>query len=324
MKYNFIVSDLDNLFFFIVNLTEWHFSCRSKYNQIWLKQGGKLTPREKKLLIQLKKISQKYNFETRKYLGRYVYCCQEQNKFDKLAKVLTPEEFDIITECLEVFQKRFSKVYNRKLLEKWSKALKSEVVDKNFCQLEKITHNFFNPSKSQKTLNVHLLFSPSTTSLVAGGANLGSEDITLEVPIFRLEDWLVEYATKVLLHELTHIWFNDSKQYQIARKLTKSHLPTKINDFPSFLIIKEVLIGSWVPSGYPSQIYSNKLNPIKEFLLHNLRGSSELYQLNRRIEYNKLLLYLIWSVYPLTVDYFHLGKRLDTYYLRQLINKIKK
>jgi hypothetical protein len=57
MKFKFKISKLANQFFFISNLSEWHFSCRQFYNQEWLKQTEPLTDNEKQILKEFKKSS---------------------------------------------------------------------------------------------------------------------------------------------------------------------------------------------------------------------------------------------------------------------------
>jgi len=56
MKFKFIISKWGNFYFFVQNLSEWHFSCRKNYNVLWQKELGILSPKEKKALKVFKKI----------------------------------------------------------------------------------------------------------------------------------------------------------------------------------------------------------------------------------------------------------------------------
>jgi len=57
MKFRFIISKWGNFYFFIQNLSEWHFSCRKKYNALWQKELGSLSLEEKQTLKVFKKNS---------------------------------------------------------------------------------------------------------------------------------------------------------------------------------------------------------------------------------------------------------------------------
>jgi len=47
MKFKVTSSKIGNFFFFITNLSEWHYSCRKSYNEEWVKILGDLTKKEK-------------------------------------------------------------------------------------------------------------------------------------------------------------------------------------------------------------------------------------------------------------------------------------
>ena len=73
MEFKIIISKSANKFFFISNLTEWHFSCRKMYNPIWLKHtGGNLSLQEKKYLKIFKNILIQYGFEKYYLLGKNI------------------------------------------------------------------------------------------------------------------------------------------------------------------------------------------------------------------------------------------------------------
>jgi len=63
MKFKIKYTKLGNQFFFISNLTNWHFSCEKEYNEIWFKKIGNLNEEEKKVLKQFAKILNKYGFK---------------------------------------------------------------------------------------------------------------------------------------------------------------------------------------------------------------------------------------------------------------------
>ena len=171
--------------------------------------------------------------------------------------------------------------------------------------------------KVKSVLNVHLLMSPSMTWSASGNANLGDEDITLEVPVFNLTEEQIELATCILLHELSHIWFENSPNYKTAEKLSG-------NNFP---LIKEILIDSVSPSGFPAQKYSNASNPFKRFLFYNLADGFKSYENfinNKKADKQKLSAYLSWLIYPLMAHYYVNNKKLDKKFIETVAGIIKK
>ncbi|MDP2923937.1 MAG: hypothetical protein Q8O30_09515, partial [Candidatus Omnitrophota bacterium] len=62
MKFKIIVKKWAVFYFFVQNLSEWHFSCIKEYNDEWLKELGPLTKNQKMLLEKFKEIHQKYSF----------------------------------------------------------------------------------------------------------------------------------------------------------------------------------------------------------------------------------------------------------------------
>ena len=67
MKFRVLINRWANFYFFIANLSEWHFSCRKRYNFFWLAADDKFSKTEKKYLKIFKKILLKYHFF--RYLG---------------------------------------------------------------------------------------------------------------------------------------------------------------------------------------------------------------------------------------------------------------
>src|SRR3989344_542952 len=62
MKFIFKISRLDNFYFFVSNLTEFHFSCRKHFNIDWISATGPLNQEEKKAINDVNAIFKKYGF----------------------------------------------------------------------------------------------------------------------------------------------------------------------------------------------------------------------------------------------------------------------
>jgi len=331
MKFNLKISRLNNLYFFAANLTEFHHSCRPHFNREWLKKTGRLNNQEKKAIADLKQIFQKYGFDFINnksiYLGRYFYCPDEKNKWLTVKEHLSSLEYDKFYNSLAILETRFNKIYNEDLLRKWMAALEQELNSKRFIDLYNSIKEFLKPKKLESFLNVHLLISPSLVNTASGGANLGNQDITLEVPIFQMLDWQIEQAANILMHELAHIWFENSLGYRLAKKLTLDNFKHKKSvGRNSFSLVKETIIGSASPFGYPCQIYSDKVKPLFKFLLPNLSVGYQTYknfQNGRQADYRKLNFYLNWLTYPLAADYFSNNRKIDRHFIEEIIKLIQ-
>jgi hypothetical protein len=321
MKFIFKTSRLDNLYFFVSNLTEFHFSCRKHFNIDWVSATGPLSREEKKAIRNTEPIFKKYGFAIKNskpfYLGRYFYCPDDKEKFDNLKKYLLPEEYEKISESFNIFESRFNKIYNEKLFEDWKFALEKELSSEKFLKLFNFAQKFFNAPKVISVLNVHLLMSPSMTWSASGNANLGDRDITLEVPVFNLTEEQIELSVCIILHELSHIWFENSSSFKIAKKLSGD----------TFFLTKEIIIGSISPSGFPAQKYSKDSNPFKRFLFHNLADGLKAYEdfvNNKEVDRQKLSAYVSWLIYPLMAYYYAGEKKLDKKFIKTITEIIKK
>ncbi|MBU1557460.1 hypothetical protein KKC45_00670, partial [Patescibacteria group bacterium] len=102
MQFNIKYNRIGNKFFFISNLSEWHFSCRDYYNEIWLNEVGPLTREEKDSLFEIREILQKYDFN--KYLGLFFMTSNENTVWSLLKKHIEEEEVHILKKVFKVFE----------------------------------------------------------------------------------------------------------------------------------------------------------------------------------------------------------------------------
>src|SRR3989344_125447 len=184
MKLRFISSKTANQFFFIANLSEWHFSCRLDYNKAWIKEMGALSNEEKKELAIFSNILQKYGFiydkngET-KYIGKYFYRYSEKRAWEGLKKNITQKEFLEIKNAFTFFEKRFKKVWDPKELEKRTKILRNLTGNKKWKKLAQHISVLFGGFTPVKEIFVIALLSPLAGEGVtaAGSANIGGDHI---------------------------------------------------------------------------------------------------------------------------------------------------
>ncbi|MEK7120582.1 MAG: hypothetical protein AAB840_00640 [Patescibacteria group bacterium] len=321
MKFNFKISKLDNFYFFISNLTEFHFSCRPHFNKDWIEATGELSQEEKLAILELKPIFKKYGFvfkdDKSLYLGKYFYCPEDKDKWNTLKEYVSESEYKKLSDGFKVFENRLNKLYREDLIQNWKATLEKELSSEKFITLLDFAKHFFSAKISDDILNVHLLVSPSLTWSASGGANLGDDDITLEVPIFNITQEQIELAVCILVHEASHIWFEKNQNYKITEKLSGKN----------FDLIKEVIINSVAPSGFPAQKYAKASNPFKRFLFHNLADGYKAYEnlvSGKKSDIKKLTSYLSWNLYPLAAYYYIYNKKIDKNFITTLINATKR
>jgi hypothetical protein len=337
MKLKFQTSKIANFFFYVSNLSEWHYSCRKEYNKIYTKITSKLNKEEKDKLKTFKEILQKYDFYfdkkgKPKYLGQYFLSSKSKKEaFDKLKKAITKKEFEEIKEVFIVFGKKFEKLWkyyqvnNKKSLDNFKKRLER----KNYKYLLKDTERIFLGEELNEEINIVIIYSPlNSKDTAAGGANAGKNNITIELPKLRNGTWQQIYSIMLLFHEVAHIMFEKRNGRKLIEKeMIKNKLPKKIKGMPMQTVsfINEIMTSAFLPKGYLGQKYSNF--KLSSMLLGNLnRGYNikERLKKGENISYSSNIYnYFIWQLYPLSIDYGRNKKKIDKYYIQKICDLIK-
>lgn len=335
MQFKFIISKWANFYFFIQNLSEWHFSCRPIYNQEWLKQTGPLIEKEKTALNNFREIIKNYGFSYKKggkskYLGQIFFLNSEKKIWKKLKKFVSSSEFKKLREIFEIFEPRFNKIWDRysnnlRRVEIFKKRLQR----KNWKKLWKDLEIVLGGKKKIRKINIIVILAPlGHQETASGSANIGTKHITLELPDLKENTWQLDYSIGILAHEIGHILFRmNGGEKMIEKMMKQSKLPGKIKHF-NFSVsgaIRELIIESFVPKGCLGQIYSDyKLAPM---LLANLDKGLESARKFKNKEvisyYNQLNIYLLWQIYPLALSYFKNKKPIDKYFILEIGKLIK-
>lgn len=192
-----------NKFFFVSNLAEWHFSCRKKYNEIWLKNNP-LNREEAAILGKIRLIFQKYGFGEN-YPGLAFF--GEEVSWDRLKKKPSKRDLKIIRESFRIFSRRFNDVWRKELygLRFWKKELKKEMNQADNQRSLAIFKKFLN-SQRQKIIKTYLLISPPKGGL-GGQAVTGKNIVTLDCSgAFRKDK---KRVISILMHEIIHIFQRD-------------------------------------------------------------------------------------------------------------------
>ncbi len=246
MKFLFIINKWANFYFFVQNLSEWHFSNRKKYNQIWKKELGPLSFQEKKALKKFKNIHLKYPFE-KKYLGQFFY--SEKDPWKMLGKQLSKKELSALRNIFSIFQSKFEILYKKDLplLKKWQKTLQEKANNKSLINsINKTLSTLYNVPLLRGDVKVYLLFSP--TSNFGGGSSTGDKAITLEISRLPLKK--VKPAIGAIWHETIHLYYEKAYFLPLLDKVIPGdqeskdliqEATTRMVSFPGGFLDKKVL-----------------------------------------------------------------------------------
>jgi len=297
MEFKIIVKKWAVFYFFIQNLSEWHFSCREDYNILWRKELGPFTEKQEKALKQFKKLHQKYSFG-KHYLGRHFYL--RKNPWKSLEKELSKQEFNNIKDIFSLFKEKFEIFYKKELpllkkwkyrLEKWLGSKKKKLLlDKINFKLSRL----YNSPLLKKRIRIYLLFSSPDRS--GGSASLDGKSISLEISRCPLEK--LNKSTGIILHELIHLHFEKhSFKHTVEKIVGKSK--------KSAMIVLETTASALFPAGYLGQKFLNIENEKRS--LHILFVKEKLYD----------------RIMNLIKKYVTKDRRLDEEYLEEIISIIK-
>lgn len=304
-----------NKFFFISNLSEWHFSCMPEYNRIWIKETGELNFIEKKLLKNFTKISKKYGFENKFCLGLPFIIFSAKKALENTKENIKQEEFFILEKTFSAFEKRFSKIWKKekiKLIES-RKLLQKQLPNMDFQKFILDIETFFEKKLNLKNFNVRLLACPEEAGSM-GGTALDKKNISIEVS---RQNAAKDYM-QIIMHEIIHLLADEKIREVLLKAEIKQN--KKIAGRNIFETLNEMIISSLMP-GYLSEKYfkidfgKEALNQIKFF--KNFSDDSE--------KWAYLENTVIHKSYKIAKNYIDNKKVLDQKYIAEIykiINKI--
>jgi len=335
MRIKFKISKLSNLFFFISNLGEWHFSCRKNYNQIWLRKTGSLTDKEKKYLEKFIKLMKRYGLEYRNnkfmYLGQFFLSPvkNESQIWNGVEKFVKKEDFKLIKKTFSVFKERFEKIWKKDKLQKWQKRLDKEVKSKKFKDLLCKISSSLLYNKNDDNFGISLIGSPDKNRGTAGGANLNSNNITLEIPLSEITEWNSECALGIILHEIAHVFFDKSPLKKKIGKIALLKKMSKINlvipKRPPEETVKEIILNFIAPFGYFADQYFIDSSSKKNIKRFKNKGREELSKIKngKKGDLQLIAYYITWKLYPIIASYYKREKPFDEELIKKIINYFK-
>lgn len=280
IKFHFIISRWSNFYFFISNLSEWHFSCRKIYNEHWIKATGTLTKEEKNELGNFSLIRKEYP-DTKSIFEKAFFT--SVNPFAELTREISQEKIDLIKKTFRILTKKFDVIYNQDLplLKKWEEKLSNQTDNKLNKNIIKKLENFYNVlTPKNLSMICYLLISPIGHG---GMVNINDFSITQELSHYPLEK--LTNILAAIWHEIIHLFF-DKKFLQIFLR-EYFH-----EDMKKVFIYKELIASSLFPGGILGQQFFNQTFPKILYSQFNLKETTtqQIFELSQKyVEQNKFI-----------------------------------
>jgi len=289
MKFEFKISKWANFYFFVQNLSEWHFSNRKEYNILWRKELGDFSPEEENALKNFKEI--RSNYPSGKTFFEQSFF-KEDNPWLKLENNFTPDKYKTLKDVFDLFKNKFEILYKNDLpfLEQWQKELEKKTNKKSLTEsITKTLSVLYNVPAPETTINVYLLFSSPTRR--GGGANIDNASVSVEVS--RQPITIASHLIGLIWHETVHLYFEKGHFLALAEKKL-------LNNRDAIYLVKELTVCTLFPKGVLA---------IK-FLQINKREDESLHA-KIPIQYNKQFL-------GLTEIYVKENKPFDNLYIEKI------
>lgn len=305
-----VVSYWANLFFFVSNLSGWHYSTRKQYNSYWISKTGELTVAEREALLSLSNLFKKYPFGS-KYWGLVFLKEDNKNVWKKAKNFFIPEDYLKFRELVGIFEKRFKSLWRDDsiFLSKWAGKLLE--VEERICPMGLISDLdlLFGRSYAGKTISIRVVLLISyPNKFPNGGGNLGRRSISLEISRTPFE--YLRPVVLVMWHEFLHIlWGMGEFRVLLRRFLENVKGDEPFRDFFGRSVrevLNEVVISSIFPCGYLANKYFNF--PQMEYFASILRKNY-----NEEENWRDFLAYVLS---PLVKEYLEERKAIDEEFLR--------
>jgi len=244
IKFNYQVNRTANLFHFISNLTDWHFSTRKNYREKWLKQTSDLTTQENKYLSEISDLFRKYPFGEN-YWGKIFLVISDDKVWDK-AEEKFGEDNQKFKDLSEKFDKRFDLIWEgeeNKLLSWKDFLFKTEKDFVNEDLLKDLNILFATVPKVRQQIQVNLLLGG-----LGGGAGTTDYSIEMELSDVALAD--VKRVWAVIWHELIHKFWETYEYKNMVRNFSQNIKEDLVKGVPNHIVFKEMVASALFPWGY--------------------------------------------------------------------------
>ena len=308
------VSYVGNVFHFVSNLAQWHFSCRSGYKDFWLKEAGGLTNVEDAALEKARELFLKYTFG-KNFWGK-IFLREREEIVWAQAKENFGEDAGKFKEIFDIFEPRFQQFWknDKNLLEQWGGRIK--VI--NFLLtppgLTEDLDIFFGNKTNSRTIEIFLLMNIPGNSAY-GSSVIGPGAITLEIS--RTPFGFLRPVVLVTWHELIHNIWQDNNYWKLIEGFGREiKSPSPVKGISWQELINEAVTESLFSHGYLAQKYFGF--PSQKYFAAELNSAeSSKNSLNywRDLSASKL--------FSIAEDYIENRKPLDIAFLQQIANYLK-
>lgn len=326
MKFKFNISKLSNQFFFISNLSEWHFSCRKEYNKNWRAGLPAFTSEQEETLKLFSEALKKYE----KYKRGINFPIFEKTisggNIKSVTRGMSDKRRTTVENTFVLFKDYFEQLWQEAILRLKDFTISVEGVEskteiKN--ALEIIEAYFGKPigGKNKIIVEVYLLMAPKGR-WGGGGANIGPNRVTLEIG--DMSDTGNNWISRILLHEVTHLCYQ--KRF---KKLMSNFIKTlSVKSYKTFAtviffenldtVLKELITSSIIGEGIVDSLIFKI--PIKERLKLDItkldwsqRSLSSLVRKSASL-----------ALFGLNEEYLKDKKPIDMNYIRQAFEFLQK
>lgn len=285
-----------NLYFFIQNLSEWHFSNRKKHNEEWRKELL-FSPEADSRIQAFRKIHKKYSFGD-KYLGRPFFL--NDDPWPSLKDLVDEDEYLNIRNIFATLEPYFNTLYEKDeiALKKWATIITDPIFIKKSSYLNEALANFYGCNLYNENCAIYLLLSTKEKN---GGTAGTINDYSVTLELSRTPVELERQVLNILWHELIHLYFRNFTLYPFLEKYTNSNLKIMKK-------VDELIASALLPNGL-----------LKEYTLTTVDKSKTPESFNTRIVSNKII-----QVQKLIYPYLKQKKAMDTKLIQEITSVLSK
>ncbi len=231
------ISRYANLYFFIQNLSEWHFSNRKKHNKEWRNELA-FSEKVELCLQEFKEIHKKYSFGD-EYLGRPFFLYD--NPWSMIKTIVGEDDYVKIKNIFSTLEPYFNTLYIKDeiILKKWAILISEPEFLEKASFINETLASFYGCSLYNEDCTIYLLLSTKEKNGGTSGT-INDHSVTLELSQISLES--KGQVLKVLWHELIHLYFRNNTFYPLLEKYTDNNLEAMGK-------IDELIASSLLPNG---------------------------------------------------------------------------
>jgi len=246
VRFKIVVNEWNNFYFFLQNLSKWHFSNRKEYNLFWEREIGPFNINEKKALKKFREIHLRYPFG-KSYLGLDFFL--SKNPFKTLKKRISNEEVNQLKGIFSLWKSKFKILYEKELplLLKWKKELQKKINDRFLVnKMNAALSSLYKSPILRHNITIHLLLSaPNFTQ----GMNITEKNVGLSISRYPLSN--LYHAVGIIWHELIHSHF---EKYYFLDLLAKKFQKEK----KKIYCVREIAASSLLPNGVLGKEFLNQ------------------------------------------------------------------